>query len=624
MFSLAQRRLHAGVVSSAILPVVAALSAGALPATNGDTKSNTGRRPSNALQDRRRTSRLVPRQFSAGVRASCDESTPPQSATDFCIGFCTDIEGDRQYWNRYVDSSAVLRRTALIDSTGVASDPSSCSSLQLRDGCHFVFGGDAVDKGDGDLEVLADLIALKRKYPERVHLLFGNRDINKMRLVQELSAEQLAIPCADVYFTHLVSQPPPPPGNDTPAARLRWILRSTMGSPDAFELRRLELARQKVGWFSSLRGVSDDAVVASFREMAAPGGLMASYLELGELAVHYPSRGDCSEGGGVLFVHGAVTEDNMGVLPVEAKVHSPGLKKRRLQVTKSQKFKPASIPKPAGGIPRKPSVIAPVATGIPSDRCDVSEWVAGLNLFAREQATGWLERGWKAGGCWSATGGWGPDGLGLMQYGFGTLPKELTGGELLPSSNPTIVTKSWWRDGMPQLPTAPVQEYLRRSGVSVVVSGHRPHGDAPLLMASRGREEAGNPSSGLVVVTADTTMSAGVLWDNDVLSSPVSPETPPKGITGPGRGTVDVSEVLIDIRGGRAAAVRVHGLLSNGEKLNAEMPVGDAAAISSSGLGTVQLHGWWVKGVTAAGWLCSRVDESGASNCVKTDLKNVS
>ena len=91
------------------------------------------------------------------------------------VAYVTDVEGCYEFWNRYVERSQVLTRNA---STG---------RLELADGAHFVFGGDAVDQGPGDLAFLRELLQLSSDYPHRVHIILGNRDVNKMRLPRELS-----------------------------------------------------------------------------------------------------------------------------------------------------------------------------------------------------------------------------------------------------------------------------------------------------------------------------------------------------------------------------------------------------------------------------------------------------
>ena len=68
-----------------------------------------------------------------------------------------------------------------------SSQDGSIVDVSLKEGCHFVFGGDVNDQCDGDVYVVEQLVKLKRKYPDRVHFILGNRDMNKLRLVQELS-----------------------------------------------------------------------------------------------------------------------------------------------------------------------------------------------------------------------------------------------------------------------------------------------------------------------------------------------------------------------------------------------------------------------------------------------------
>ena len=82
-----------------------------------------------------------------------------------------------------------------------------------------------------------------------------------------------------------------------------------MGADGAFERRRLELAIiQK----KDPKDISDDAVVQSYKDEADPAegkdNFMLQYLERAQLAFRF---------GTVMFVHGAVTKDNLGAVPGE-------------------------------------------------------------------------------------------------------------------------------------------------------------------------------------------------------------------------------------------------------------------------------------------------------------------
>ena len=101
------------------------------------------------------------------------------------VGYVTDVEGNLSFWNRYIEHSSVLSRLG--------------EELVLKDKCHFVYGGDSCDRGCGDLQVLRDLISLKERYPDRVHLLMGNRDINKLRFPTAMLPEVLSLQ-PECYF----------------------------------------------------------------------------------------------------------------------------------------------------------------------------------------------------------------------------------------------------------------------------------------------------------------------------------------------------------------------------------------------------------------------------------------
>lgn len=117
---------------------------------------------------------------SAAAAPADDQGGRPRAAAGVTVGYVTDCEGDLAFWSRYCDLSSVLVR----DSEG---------RVDLADGeCHFVFGGDSVDKGGRDLAFLRDLVGLKERHPGRVHLVLGNRDINKMRFAAELAPQNWA------------------------------------------------------------------------------------------------------------------------------------------------------------------------------------------------------------------------------------------------------------------------------------------------------------------------------------------------------------------------------------------------------------------------------------------------
>jgi hypothetical protein len=188
------------------------------------------------------------------------------------VAYLTDVEG---HWDKLADFA---QDNPLVSLSG--------DRLLLAPGATFVFGGDAIDRGPWSRRIVATLLEAKRRYGERVVLLAGNRDLNKLRLRRELGGFPPARAPRDVALSG-------------PAPLLRWIMDHTMGARRAFEMRRSELA-------SGGAAASDDDVAASFLGDLAPEGELTAYLDLCQLAYRH---------GRTLFVHGAVTEESLGCVP---------------------------------------------------------------------------------------------------------------------------------------------------------------------------------------------------------------------------------------------------------------------------------------------------------------------
>ena len=122
------------------------------------------------------------------------------------VAYISDIEGNFAAWQNYIthsavvyheDSSASSRHHQIAGAHHTNEfdqkiNSTAHSTLTLRDNCHFVFGGDVCDRGNGDIRILQDLIHLKQRYPDRVHFIMGNRDVNKMRLPFALHPKVIA------------------------------------------------------------------------------------------------------------------------------------------------------------------------------------------------------------------------------------------------------------------------------------------------------------------------------------------------------------------------------------------------------------------------------------------------
>lgn len=180
------------------------------------------------------------------------------------IAYLTDVEGR---WDKLVSFATGNPHVALVD-----------GELRLGEGVTFVFGGDAIDRGAHGRRFVSLLLAARRRYGERVVLLAGNRDLNKLRLVTELGGRP-----------H-----PRAPASATRAELLRWTLANTMGAAQAFGFREQELREAGAP-------CGDDAVVESYLADLGPGGELRAYLNASRLGFR---------SGATLFLHGGVTAEN--------------------------------------------------------------------------------------------------------------------------------------------------------------------------------------------------------------------------------------------------------------------------------------------------------------------------
>lgn len=336
------------------------------------------------------------------------------------VALLTDVEGNWQYVRNVVQQSSCLK---LVE-----------DSLELQDDCMLVFGGDAGDKGAQTLRCYEQLVELKRKHPDRVVLLVGNRDVNKMRLTSELHDSEMdlstmakeilegpawvptdkRVTLSDFLATR---QQQTAQSVNTKANRLQWMLEHTMGAQGDFERRRGELqARQK-------KQVSDEDVVDSYVSSVEAGGVLRDYLLQGSLAFVKHKT---------LFVHG-------GIINGDADASLSAL----------------------GKVP-----------GEPSQRLtSVTEWVDKLNAWYRSQVQDWIDHPtWNSER--SSRGG-----------------NELLNYVLPDYSGSVVMGRHLVSSGMPTPLPKEIATLLSESGIRRVIIGHTPHGNCPTVIKQPQQQE---------------------------------------------------------------------------------------------------------------------------------------
>ena len=263
------------------------------------------------------------------------------SNEQFRIGYASDIEGHWDYFLDYVSRSNVIDWEPI-------PNQSPCNKykshrLTLRPNTYFIYGGDSVDKGPGDIRFTRALVDLKKRYPNRVHLLVGNRDLNKLRFQTELGDYEMSLPLDEIkkpfwdrnalsYREYLEKQSceEPVEERNTKVNKLKWMLDHTLGCPTTFEFRRQEIRilKQIYGQYpidyesdidvyatviddleiDSSIIVTDEQVVESFEhEINCEMGSLWQYLKHSNIAAIV---------GNTIFVHGAIDALTMKYVPL--------------------------------------------------------------------------------------------------------------------------------------------------------------------------------------------------------------------------------------------------------------------------------------------------------------------
>lgn len=264
-----------------------------------------------------KTTRIGPQRLPTNCATTMHSTTSSMSSSvpsSYRLGYVTDVEGNLDYFLRYVEQSKVLQIREL-------TPHKLLLDLQTQgEDCYFVYGGDAVDKGPGDIQLVRALVDLKHRYPDWVFLLVGNRDLNKLQFSAELAANNMARPISDIPPPHWDPKAPSlleyltTKANEqqstveilnTRVNQLHYLLEHTLGCPKTFEFQQEELAILQDAPNKSY--VSDDQVLQSFLdEVERPEGSLRQYLECASVSVNI---------GNTLFCHGAVDINTMKYVP---------------------------------------------------------------------------------------------------------------------------------------------------------------------------------------------------------------------------------------------------------------------------------------------------------------------
>ena len=544
------------------------------------------------------------------ARSQIQSNMSETSSDNFRIGYVADVEGHWNYFLEYVQRSNVLDWEEHEDhNNNLAKNDFGITfqRLKLRPNTYFVYGGDSVDKGPGDIRLCRALVGLKKRYPDRVHLLVGNRDLNKLRFSSELSDEDMNRPIevierpfwdpkANSYKEHLEELAAN--GDDhlehfnTKAERLRWMLKHTLGCPDTFEFRREEMfyltkiygcyppsseshssipVSDDISRACVVNGntaqVTDEDVVNSFDyEINHPEGSLREYLHYASIAAII---------GNTIFVHGAIDRLTMRFVP-----------------SKDSKFDLPKLPPPSFS---NPSLEILDGTMIE----DVHEWVQALNEYLHdglkdfETRPKWNEERTTRGGeallaIQNRPSMWGRS-IVCNSYADGgvvaTDDAEEQRQQALRKAEQDLNPLAF--EGIASNVFDPVPaDWLQKYGIKRIVVGHKPTGDCPAVLSSA--------YTGVEVCSVDTSFARrrDISTDED------------SNRFGVNRGD---AIALVEIAGtdGHNNRLEISGTLADGtEYSNAHPHIGSNSneeEMVDSILGKRTADGWWVKASVSPG-----------------------
>ena len=388
--------------------------------------------------------------------------------------YLTDVEGNLDFFEKYVRISKVIE---WVDSK------KNRLRFKQKDSM-FVFGGDCQDRGIGDIRFVNLLLNFKSEYPDRVEFIIGNRDANKIRIYSEMS-EKIDTSDINAKSKYLAKYDNFP----------YWVNKG-----ERITLRKyLEDNNYKINAVSRLKYILDYT-------MGSNGCFDKRRKELSIILNKDPDS--ISDNDIITSFLNSVSPNPNNIKNTNDNYMLKYLKNGKIAYIFGEHiFVHGAVNKNnIGYIPNNKYIVD-----------DVDKWVSGLNKWFQKDLKEYIAN---------------PE--------YGGISKKRKGYKIIdyavPSDNKTVVYSDNLKNGNGQYINAKVIKYLNKGGIHSIISGHRPHGDCPLVLRSKK----------LTAVSADTSYSKKghrSKWGID------------------NRGNA-VSEVLLYFNGD----IQVHGILQDKRK----------------------------------------------------------
>ncbi|MBS2040315.1 hypothetical protein JST97_35335 [bacterium] len=179
--------------------------------------------------------------------------------------------------------------------------------LRFRDDdTSFVFMGDLTDWGPTGLKLGEEMLSLKQSAPDRVGLVWGNRDLAKLAIHNDLPALKDMTGEAGERYSNWLSKKPPEQSANTDANRVQYWLEEH-SAPQALQFHR-EGLEEKLG-----RPVDLDEAARHYVKSWSPGGTFFEFVKQGSFAPPLHLTGETH-----MAFHGGAARDNITAIPGEA------------------------------------------------------------------------------------------------------------------------------------------------------------------------------------------------------------------------------------------------------------------------------------------------------------------
>ncbi|HIB67262.1 MAG TPA: hypothetical protein EYO33_19695, partial [Phycisphaerales bacterium] len=187
----------------------------------------------------------------------------------------------------------------------------SDGNMSFRDpDASFVFMGDLMDRGPAGLKLAEEMLSLKKSAPDRVAFIWGNRDLGKLAIHNDLPDLRALRGTAGERYSDWLKEKLPEgesvENHNTDANQVQYWLESH-SAPQALEFHRQGL-EQKMG-----RSVDSNEAARHYVESWLPGGTFFEFTKQGSFAAPAELMGETH-----MAFHGGAARENITAIPGEA------------------------------------------------------------------------------------------------------------------------------------------------------------------------------------------------------------------------------------------------------------------------------------------------------------------